>query len=143
VQISALGLCLSVVAPLVLVAPAGEAAAGLDAVELDVRDLTTIEWEVGDLLPESITKLDGKRVVIRGYMHMSVTDTTTRFPLVADSCQCADRLLPHHYIDVELKRGDTGPIPGEFEVLGKLSIGEVEDEDGFVVSLYRLSGEIY
>jgi hypothetical protein len=125
------------------VAPSGSAAVALDAAELDVRDLTTIEWKVGDTLPETITKYDGKRVVIRGYMHQSITDTTTRFPLVADSCQCADTLLPHHFIDVELKRGDTGPIPGEFEVLGKLSIGEVTDEDGFVVTLYRLSGEIY
>lgn len=123
--------------------PASTAAATLDAAELDVRDLTTIEWKVGDSLPDTITKYDGKRVVIRGYMHQSVTDKATRFPLVADSCQCADTLLPHHFIDVELKRGDTGPIPGEFEVLGKLSIGEVKDEDGFVVSLYRLSGEIY
>lgn len=133
----------AVATAIVAVAPSGAAAVVLDATELDVRDLTTIEWKVGDTLPETITKYDGKRVVIRGYMHQSITDTTTRFPLVADSCQCADTLLPHHYIDVELKRGDTGPIPGEFEVIGKLSIGEVTDEDGFVVSLYRLSGEIY
>lgn len=114
-----------------------------DAIELDVRDLTTIDWEPGDPIPSDIERYDGRRVLIRGYMHQSVEGRTEQFPLVADSCQCADTLLPHHFVDIELERGDTRPIPGEFEVLGELSIGEVNDDDGFVVSIYRLEGEIF
>ncbi|QDU86034.1 hypothetical protein Pla163_31830 [Planctomycetes bacterium Pla163] len=122
---------------------ASDPAALLDPVELDVRDLTSFEWEVGDPIPEDLLRYDGRRVIIRGFMYQGVEDVVDQFPLVAESCQCNERLLPHHFIDVTLKRGDTGPIPGEFEVLGKLSVGEVEDEDGFVVSLFRLKGEIY
>lgn len=115
----------------------------LDAIELDVRDLTSFEWEIGDPIPEDIQRYDGRRVIIRGFMYQGVEGTVEGFPLVAESCQCNERLLPHHFIDVDLKRGDTGPIPGEFEVLGKLSVGEEMDEDGFVVSLLRLKGEIF
>lgn len=121
----------------------GASAALLDVIELDVRDLTTIDWEPGDPIPSDIQRYDGRRVLIRGYMHQSAEGRVDQFPLVADSCQCADTLLPHHYVDIELERGHTRPIPGEFEVLGELSVGAVEDADGFVVSLYRLEGEIF
>ncbi|MEZ5978701.1 MAG: hypothetical protein R3F34_10825 [Planctomycetota bacterium] len=120
-------------------APAPASAALEDAIEVDVRDLTLLEWQEGDRLPDDITKLDGRRVCIRGYMHKSVTDTVTEFPMVSDSCQCTGTLLPHHFVEITLSSGDTSPIPGEFEVVGKLSVGEKKDEDGFVVSLYRLS----
>jgi len=114
-----------------------------DAIELDVRDLTSFEWEPGDPIPEDITQYDGRRVIIRGYMHQSVEELVDRFPLVADSCQCNERLLPHHFIDVELSRGETDMIPGEFEVIGKLKVGEMEDEDGFVERLFHLRGTIF
>lgn len=134
-------LALAALAP----APAlvAEAAPTLDAIELDVRDLTSFEWEPGDPIPSDITRYDGRRVIVRGYMHQSVDSMVTQFPLVSDSCQCNERLLPHHFIDVELTRGETDLIPGEFEVIGKLSVGEEEDEDGFITRLFHLRGTIF
>lgn len=117
--------------------------AGLEpTVEVDILTLTSIEWKPGDPLPEQVTELSGKRVVIRGYMHGSVEDETRRFPLVSDSCQCVARLMPHHFVDV-LVDESTDPIPGQFEVIGRLNVGPRLDEDGFVSSVYRLRGEIY
>ena len=34
-------------------------------VEVDILTLTSIEWKPGDPLPEQVTELSGKRVVIR------------------------------------------------------------------------------
>jgi hypothetical protein len=112
-------------------------------VEVDILTLTTIDWEPGDPLPEEITALSGQRVLIRGYMHGSIVDDTQRFPLVSDACQCVGVLMPHHFVDVLLEEDETGPIQGQFEVLGRFNVGPREDEDGFVTSVYRLRGEIY
>jgi hypothetical protein len=50
--------------------------------------------------------------------------------------------MPHHFVDV-LVDESTDPIPGQFEVIGRLNVGPRLDEDGFVSSVYRLRGEIY
>ena len=114
-----------------------------EVTEVDIMTLTSIEWEPGAELPESITELSGKLVLIRGYMHMSITDETSRFPFVSDACQCVGRLMPHHFIDVHLGEDTTDPRPGQFEILGRMNIGERTDEDGFVTSLYRIRGRIF
>lgn len=111
-------------------------------VEIDIYDLTDIVWQPGDPLPQDVLDLDGKRVVVRGYMHQSILSRTNEFPLVNDACQCTGNLMPHHFIEVDLGPRETDPIPGSFEVIGTLDIGEVE-QDGFVVSVYRLRGKIY
>ena len=131
----------AVLAPAPMSAPAVGAAVE-EPVEVDILDLTSIRWEPGDPLPKEIEDLDGKRVVIRGYMHQSITDETSEFPLVSDACQCTGNLMPHHFVQVDLGPRETDPIPGSFEVIGTLSVGEVE-EDGFVTSVYRLRGRIY
>ena len=119
-----------------------EASAPEPTVEVDILTLTSIDWEPGEPLPESVLELSGKRVVIRGYMHGSIDDETRRFPFVSDSCQCTARLMPHHFIDV-LVEEPTDPIPGQFEVIGRLNVAPRHDEDGFVESVYRIKGEIY
>lgn len=111
-------------------------------VEVDILTLTTIDWAPGDPLPAEIMALNGKRVVIRGYMHGSIMEETRRFPFVSDSCQCTARLMPHHFVDV-LVDDETDPILGQFEVIGRLNVGPREDDDGFVTSVYRLRGEIF
>lgn len=110
--------------------------------EIDILDLTSIDWRPGQPLPERIRALDGRRVLIRGYMHQSVTDTVNLFPMVSDACQCVGVLLPHHFIEVNLGPRTTGPVPGCFEVVGTLSVGELE-VDGFIQSVYRLKGRIF
>ena len=75
-------------------------------------------------------------------MHGSVTGDVSEFPLVSDACQCTGELQPHHFIDIDLGDGQTGPIPGSFEVIGRLKVS-VKEKDGFVQSVYRLRGRIY
>lgn len=137
-------------APLELPGAAGGAAARAleepavfeEPTEVDILDLTTIDWRPGDPLPERIQALNNRRVLIRGYMHQSVTDSVNLFPLVSDACQCVGALLPHHFVEVNLGPRNTGPIPGCFEVIGTLEVGERVVDD-FVQSVYRLKGRIY
>jgi hypothetical protein len=136
-----LGLCPNP-APSDLAGGAGVVWALEEPQEVSILDLTTIDWSPGEPLPERIQALNNRRVVIRGYMHQSVTDTVNRFPLVSDACQCVGALLPHHFVEVNLGPRNTGPIPGCFEVIGTLEVGEVVVDD-FVQSVYRLKGRIY
>lgn len=124
-------------------ATAGAPTLPADVVEVDIMELTSIDWDEGGELPSWVTELDGKTVLIQGYMHNSVQDETNRFPFVSDVCQCVGRLMPHHFIDVLLPRETTDPLPGSFEVMGRFNVGERRDEDGFVTSLYRMRGEIF
>jgi hypothetical protein len=111
-------------------------------IEIDVMELTDIQWTPGETLPPEVTRYDGKKVVINGYMHGSVTGDVSAFPLVSDACQCTGELQPHHFIQIDLGDGQTGPIPGSFEVIGRLKVG-VKKKDGFVESVYRLRGRLY
>lgn len=135
--------CLLLSATAVPADPSDSSAAVAEpTVELDILTLTSIEWQPGEPLPEAVVALNGKRVVIRGYMHGSIESDTRRFPFVSDSCQCVARLMPHHFVDV-LVDEETEPRRGQFEVIGRLNVGPRHDEDGFVKSVFRLRGEIY
>lgn len=123
-------------------APLGPLAVLEEPTEIEILDLTGIDWRPGQPLPDRVQALDGRRVLIRGYMHQSVTDNVNLFPMVSDACQCVGVLLPHHFIEVNLGPRTTGPIPGCFEVVGTLSVGELE-VDGFIHSVYRLKGRIF
>lgn len=114
-----------------------------DVVEVDIMDLTSIDWKPGAELPAWVTELSGRTVLIQGYMHQSVVDDTNRFPFVSDVCQCVARLMPHHFIDVHIGDDTTGPVPGSLEIMGRFNVGERVDDDGFVTSLYRLRGRIF
>jgi len=113
----------------------------LETVEVDIQKLTTIDWQQGKELPKEIRDLDGREVVISGYMQsQSVRDTDTIL-IVSDSCQCTGTPLPHHFVRVKLDK-KTNYKPGQLTFTGKLSVGE-ELEDGFVTSIYRLEGRFF
>lgn len=114
-----------------------------EIIEVDLHMLTSLAWEPGEEVPAEIQRLHGKRVVLRGFMHASVQGDQRKFPMVTEACQCTSTLLPHHFVEVDLgPNATTGPKTGQFEVIGRLEIGEVE-EDGYVTSLYRLKGRFY
>lgn len=109
---------------------------GDEAVEVSIEMLTSIEYRRGGELPEDILELDGETIEIEGYMAIGTLEGIERFELVPEPCECG-RSKVQHFIDVTLTEGRTTFKPGRFTVRGKFSVGEVE-EDGFVVSLYRL-----
>ena len=112
-----------------------------DPIEVDIMTLTKIDWQQGQELPKEIRELDGKTIVISGYMQSQFTDERETFLLVSDSCQCGGTPSPHHFIEVTLD-DKTEYKPGQLTFMGTLSVGEVE-EDGFVKSLYRLEGSFF
>lgn len=142
--LGALGLLLAAEPrPLAADAPSAIDGVAQEVIEVDLHHLTSIAWEPGQPLPEDILRLDGRRVVLRGFMHATVVGDQRKFPMVTEACQCTSSLLPHHFVEVDLGPNQTtGPRTGQFEVIGRLDIGEVE-EDGYVVSLYRLAGRFY
>jgi hypothetical protein len=107
-----------------------------EAVEVSIEKLTSIEYRPGQELPDEIAELDGKTVTIEGYMAIGTLEGVQKFELVPEPCECG-RSKVQHFIDVTLTEGTTTFTPGRIELEGKLSVSEVE-EDGFVVSLYRL-----
>jgi len=107
-----------------------------EVVEVLIEKLTSVEYRRGEELPEDIQELDGKTVELEGYMAIGTLEGVENFELVPEPCECG-RSKVQHFIDVTLTEGRTTFKPGRFTVRGKFSVGEVE-EDGFVVSLYRL-----
>lgn len=119
-------------------APAAVLSPGDDeVVEVSIAKLTSISYQKGGELPEDIRELDGKRVRIEGYMAIGTLEGVSKFELVPEPCECG-RSKVQHFVDVTLTEGKTTYRPGRITLEGKLSVGEVE-EDGFVVSLYRLT----
>ncbi len=112
-------------------------------IEVDLMRLTNINWEPGADVPEDIRALHGRRVVLRGFMHMNAEEDARTFPLVSESCQCSAGLLVHHFVEVDLgPNGRVRRMTGQFEVIGRFEVGEQWD-DGFLTSLYRLKGRVY
>jgi hypothetical protein len=112
-----------------------------DPVEVDILKLTSIEWQPGDELPRWIRELDGKEIVISGFMNARFDRDADVVLIVGNSCQCSGTPLPHHFVQVKLDK-KTRYRGGELTYAGKLSVGE-EREDGFVTSLYRLDGKFF
>ena len=124
----------TVLAPVALAAPLA-----FETIEVDIQKLTSIDWQQGKELPKEIRDLDGREVVISGYMQSQAVKDTDTILIVSDSCQCAGTPLPHHFVRVKLDK-KTSYKPGQLTFIGKLSVGE-ELEDGFVTSIYRLEGK--
>ena len=112
-----------------------------EAIEVDIRKLTEVDWKEGQELPKEIRELDGKEVVISGYMQEQFQDDRKTFLIVSDSCQCSGTPLHNHFVEITLEN-ETDYRTGQLTFKGKLSVGEKE-EDGFVTSLYRLEGEFF
>ncbi len=116
----------------------GVLAQGDGVIEVSIIKLNNVEYEFGDELPEWVTALDGHQVRISGYMRNGTTEGETWFDLTNDNCGCGTSKL-QHFVRVTLGEGQTTFRPTELTLEGEFSSGEVEDEDGFVESIFRLS----
>ncbi len=110
-----------------------------DPLEVSIEYITSIEYKQGKALPKDILDLDGKTVMITGYMAIGTLEGATVFELVPESCECG-RSKVQHFIEVSIESGGVTYAPGRVDLTGVFSVGEVE-EDGFVTSLYRLKIE--
>jgi hypothetical protein len=108
-----------------------------DIQEVNITKLTSVNYRKGKPLPEDIQILDDKRVRIEGYMALGTLEGVDSFEFVPESCECG-RSKVQHFIDVTIEEGLTTFRPGRITLEGVFSVGEKE-EDGFVVSLYRLT----
>lgn len=111
-----------------------------EATEVSMLRLNNIEYEVGDPLPDWVSALDGASIKISGYMRNGTLEGDSWFDLTNDNCGCGTSNLPH-FVRVTLEEGTTSFNPDLLELEGTFSSGEVEDEDGFVESIYRLTIE--
>ena len=98
-----------------------------EAIEVDIRKLTEVDWKEGQELPKEIRELDGKEVVISGYMQEQFQDDRKTFLIVSDSCQCSGTPLPNHFVEITLEN-ETDYRTGQLTFKGKLSVGEKEEE---------------
>ncbi len=115
-----------------------------EPVAVDIWWLTDFQYEEGGQLPERIARLNGKPVVLTGYMHTFQKPQTGTFLMVDDGCACGGRPQVNRFVEVTLADDATTPYrPGLLDVSGVLEVKEKRDEDGFVVSLFRLKGEFY
>lgn len=120
----------------------GAAASSEDEPEkLDFQTLMDFEYEEGKELPKSIRDLDGKKVLLKGYMDTFTPENTRQFFMMSESCACNGEVKMNHFVDVSLTSQVTGYDPGLLTVVGTLSVGAVE-EDGFVISIFQIEGSI-
>jgi hypothetical protein len=121
--------------------PLAAAIGAFDAKEIDIEILTGIDYRRGGALPDEVNKLNGEEILLEGYMALGTIEGATVFELVPEECECG-RSKVQHFIEVTLLNGIVTYEPGRIKLTGKLDIGEKE-EDGFIVSLYRLEVEQY
>jgi len=127
---------------LVAASAVGGASAALVVLEeeVDFDLLINIEYEEGRPLPSEVTRYDGKRVVVKGFMENSTTEGTNVFQLVTDGCGCDGNLKVYHFIEIDLGDEVTGYTPDLLTITGTMSVGEIRD-DGYVMSVYRIAAD--
>lgn len=103
---------------------------------ISLLQLRDARYRRGRPLEDWIMDLDGKYIEIEGYMALGTLEGLTRFELVPEECECGGSKV-NHFVEVTLTDDVTRFKPGRFWMRGVFSAGEVED-DGFVVSVYRL-----
>jgi len=130
-------LCSLLLTPLLL---AAARPTPLEALEVSLAKLMNVDWRPGEKLPDEIAAYDGQLVRISGFMRNGTTEGETWFDLTNDSCGCGTGKV-QHFVRVTLENGTTSFSPSELVLEGVFSVGEVEDEDGFVESVYRLTIE--
>ena len=109
------------------------------AEEIDISVLTGIEYKRGRALPDEVNDLNGKEITLEGYMALGTLEGASMFELVPEECECG-RSKVQHFIEVTLLDDVVAYTPGRITITGKIDIGEKE-EDGFIVSLYRMEIE--
>lgn len=96
-------------------------------------------------IPDAIKALNGKQVIIAGYMMpIDFEDGgTNEFVLTRQIPSCFYCVPPQLNDWVEVKMKDAKRVPyvpdGLIEIHGTLEVGEMQ-EDGFVVNMYRMTG---
>lgn len=120
-------------------APDGGATDDDEPIEVSISELTSIDYKPGGDIPGDVEDLDGETIQIEGYMALGTLEGVETFELVPEPCECG-RSKVQHFIDVTLTDGTTTYKPGRITLTGVFEVGEVE-EDGFVVSLFRLEIE--
>jgi hypothetical protein len=109
-----------------------------EVLDLSLQKLADIEYEPGDDIDKEILAYNGRTIRITGYMRTGTTEGETWFDLTNDSCGCGTGKL-QHFVRVTLEDDTTRFQPGELSLEGTFAVGEKEDEDGFVESIYRLT----
>ncbi len=108
-----------------------------DPIEISMQKLNDVEWEPGDEIPDEVAAYDGQRITISGFMRNGTVEGETWFDLTNDSCGCGTSKL-QHFVRVTIEDGTVAYDPKELTLTGTFEVSELEDEDGFVESLYRL-----
>lgn len=98
-----------------------------------------------DTIPEYVQVLDGRRIVIDGFVMPLRTQGrgVTQFLLARDQLSCCFGPSPqmNHWIQVTLPRGQFRPLIFKpATVTGTLRVGELK-QSGSIQSIYRLEGE--
>jgi hypothetical protein len=102
--------------------------------------LAGYEYKEGMQLPESVTKYDGKKVILSGFMKREDggEGECAEFLLVNDACGCQGTPKLNEIVFCTMPEGQLAKIaPGVAKITGTLYVGE-EKDDGTVISLYTL-----
>lgn len=95
-------------------------------------------------IPPAIKALDGKKVIVTGYMLPTKMDKglVTEFLLVSSPSACCYGATPqmNEFIVVKMAKGVKSVMDTPVEFYGKLLVKEVVEE-GFLSNIYTLEGE--
>ncbi len=95
-------------------------------------------------VPPQVMALNGKSVVVSGYMLPTKIDKglVTEFLLVSSPMLCCYGQTPqvNEFVVVKMQRGVKAVMDTPVQFVGKLSVKEMY-EDGFLTNLYSLDGE--
>ncbi|MEZ5965013.1 MAG: DUF3299 domain-containing protein [Planctomycetota bacterium] len=113
---------------------------GEDPVETSFTTLAGFDFQPGMTLPAEVTALDGKTVMVQGFMQPETDGETdlTYFLLINDACGCQGTPKLNEIVYCAMPDGETTKLlPGIVKVTGTLYVGE-EKEGEEVVGLYYL-----
>lgn len=95
-------------------------------------------------VPPQVMALDGKKVVVSGYMLPTKIDKglVTEFLLVSSPMLCCYGATPqvNEFVVVKMGQGVKPVMDTPVQFLGKLAVKEMY-EDGFLTNIYSLQGE--
>jgi hypothetical protein len=113
--------------------------------DTQITNRTAAADEADKLIPADIRSLDGKKVVIRGFMlPLKVeVEKATEFLLMRNQGACCFGTMPKmtELVSVITKGKGVEPILDQpVSIIGTLHVGTLRD-NGYVVGLYRMDGE--
>lgn len=114
---------------------------------IKIKIKTLGNWQYGkDSIPEQVRKLDGKWIEISGFMWSNnETQYLDRYILIQSLWGCCFGKAPdmNHFIDVSMEPGKiTAFYPDPVKIIGKFSVGEEKDNEGNVLSIYRIQASM-